>query len=383
MNKNIFHSAGSLLLSAALTAGLCLQTQIAAAGQSEWVRPGSDSKLTYKTLPAGDHFMDFSCAGYQGGGVKIPTVPVKATVSPSGGDDTKSIQDAINQVSQIELQSGFRGAVLLAPGVFNCGETLTIKADGVVLRGSGFGANGTTIKMTGVPHLCFSIGGGGETKAVGRPVAITDAYLPAGSDSFHVSSAENFKAGDTVLINRPATPAWVKFMGMDKLVRNGKEERWVSGEIRTERTIRNVSGNVLTLDVPLADSFDSKLLNPPGGSVVRSDASGRLTQIGVENLRIVSPPQAVTIDQPLYQAMKMDGVADAWVRDLTVENSVNSFYFGEHTRRLTIENVDVRHAAASLAPPSRRISGRAARRRSSTAAPPPATMFSIFRPARG
>jgi hypothetical protein len=172
--------------------------------------------------------------------------------------------------------------------------------------------------------------------------------VPSGTFSVHVSSAENFKVGDSVLINRPATPAWVKFMGMDKLVRNGNAEHWVSGEMHTERTLKNISGNLLTFDVPLADSFDAKYLNPPGGSVVKCDLAARPTQIGVENLRIVSPPQAVTIDQPHNKVMHMDGVSDAWVRDLKVENSVNSFWFGGNTSRLTIERVDIQHAVPSI-----------------------------------
>ncbi len=36
---------------------------------SEWVYPGPDRKLVYKTTPTGDRIMDFSHAGYMGGGV--------------------------------------------------------------------------------------------------------------------------------------------------------------------------------------------------------------------------------------------------------------------------------------------------------------------------
>lgn len=338
----------SWLLPIACVAGLCLQTSTVSAAQSEWAHLNPDGKLAYKTLPAGDRIMDFSTAGYLGGGVKLPTVPVKKTVAPSGGDDSAAIQSAIDEVSKMELADGVRGAVLLAPGIFNCSQPLNIKAAGVVLRGSGSGVNGSIIKMTGAPHLCFSIGGGGEAKPVGKPVAITDAYVPSGTDSVHVSSAENFKPGDHMLLNRPATPTWVKFMGMDTLVRSGKAEHWVSGEMHTERTIKSISGNEITLDVPLADSFDSRYLNPPGGSVVKADFSARLTQIGVEHLRLVSPPQPVTINDAHNKALHLDGVSDAWVRDLQVENTVNSFYFGEHSSRLTIENVDIQHTAASL-----------------------------------
>ena len=62
--------------------------------------------------------MDFSHAGYMGGGVAIPTVPVAVTIGPSGGDDTQAIQAAIDMVSRMPLVNGFRGAVLLRPGAY-------------------------------------------------------------------------------------------------------------------------------------------------------------------------------------------------------------------------------------------------------------------------
>src|ERR1043166_9344258 len=62
--------------------------------QSVWVHPGPIGKLAYKTTATGDRIMDFSFAGYMGGGVAIPTVPVKATLTPSGNDDTAAIQSA-------------------------------------------------------------------------------------------------------------------------------------------------------------------------------------------------------------------------------------------------------------------------------------------------
>src|SRR4051794_32304180 len=69
------------------------------APKSEWVYRGPDGKLAYKTTPAGDRILDFSYAGYRGGGVAIPTVPVKKTVKPSGGeDDAALIQAAIDEV---------------------------------------------------------------------------------------------------------------------------------------------------------------------------------------------------------------------------------------------------------------------------------------------
>src|SRR4051812_14654233 len=56
--------------------------------QSEWVHLNYRGELAYKTLPTGDRIMDFSSAGYMGGGVSLPKAPVRVTVGPSGGDDT-------------------------------------------------------------------------------------------------------------------------------------------------------------------------------------------------------------------------------------------------------------------------------------------------------
>ena len=109
--------------------------------QSQWVHPGLDGKLVYKTTPQGDRIMDFSYAGYMGGGVALPTVVVKKTIAPSGqDDDTATIQSAINEVAKLPLANGFRGAVLLAPGTYACSQTIRIPTSGIVLRGSGSGA---------------------------------------------------------------------------------------------------------------------------------------------------------------------------------------------------------------------------------------------------
>ena len=55
-----------------------------------------------------------------GGGVALPTLPVKKEVAPSGGDDTAAIQAAIGEISALPLVNGFRGVVLLKPGKFHC-----------------------------------------------------------------------------------------------------------------------------------------------------------------------------------------------------------------------------------------------------------------------
>ena len=146
---------------------LVLGLTIPASGGSKqppWASLDSNGKLVYRTLPRGDRIADFSYAGYMGGGVVLPRVPVARTVQPSGGDDTAAIQHAIDEVSAKPIHDRWRGAVLLAPGVFQCSGALNITTSGVVLRGSGTGDNGTILKMTGDPHVAIAIAGDKHAK---------------------------------------------------------------------------------------------------------------------------------------------------------------------------------------------------------------------------
>ena len=320
---------------------------------SEWVHPGPDGKLVYKTTPAGDRIMNFSSAGYMGGGVALPTVPVKRTVQPSGGtDDTAAIQAAIDDVSMMPLEKGFRGAVLLAPGIFTCPNTIYIPASGVVLRGSGAdGKEMSTIKMLGGRHVAIAtrnVGGGRRGRqSAGDQIEtnsartfIADAYVPSGAMTFAVADAKGFVVGDTIEIRRPVTAEWVKFMGMDNLTRDGKPQTWIRAgtSIPIERRIAAISGNKITLDVPLSDSFDARYLNPPGTTVAKINSPARLTQIGIENLHIQSPPQHVNHTQELYTAIRLNG-QDCWMRDVNIDETMNSVSLGG--RRITLERVTV------------------------------------------
>src|SRR5436190_12779402 len=296
---------------------------------SEWIHPGPNGKLIYKKTPAADQIMDFSTAGYMGGGVALPMVPVKRTVQPSGKpDDTATIQAAIDEVAALPLVGNFRGAVLLAPGVFTCSNTIVISASGVVLRGSGSGPKGkvSTIEMAGRRHVAIATRNSDrsldrssrdQSEASSVQTLIADPYVPSGTRTFSVMDAKGFSPGDVLEIRRPVTAAWVKFMGMDDLERDGRPQTWIraGSTIDIERKIAAISENQITLDVPLSDSFDSQYLNPPGTAVVKIKPPSRLTQVGIEDLHIQSPPQAVNHTQQLYTAVRLNG-EDCWMRNL-------------------------------------------------------------------
>jgi len=318
---------------------------------SEWVHYDQQGKLVYKPLnDRGDRIMDFSHAGYRGGGVAIPTVPVAVTLGPSGGDDTAAIQAALDMVSRLPLTNGVRGAVLLKPGTYRSGSTLDIAASGVVLRGSGARDGGTIIDLTSTSHLFVRIHGAGGRATAGPKVTITDEYVPAGATSFTVDDASAFKVGDAVVIGRPVTAPWIALLGMDKLVRDGAQQTWLSpGFNHTwERTIIALAGNKVTLDVPLSDSFDARYVKPPGGSMQKYTFAGRISQVGLEDFEIVAPKR--TADQANdptahggSQFTEITSTTDSWIRRVAGHNTVEGIHVESGSSRITIEDTVITH----------------------------------------
>jgi len=314
------------------------------AQKSEWVYPGADGKLVYKALPAGDKIMDFSNAGYMGGGVAIPDVAVKLTLKPVDGDNAEAIQNAIDQIAKMPLINGFRGAVLLAPGKYDCSKTININASGVVLRGSGPGEKGTIINMTGDPHVCVAVRVRTSATPAGPKTTLADPYVSSAAKTFKVANAAGFAAGDVIQIIRNVTPQWLAFMGMDNLVRDGKKETWVNGDIITERVIEKVSGSEITLSVPLTDSYDSKYTGAV--TVQKVNLTGEQSQIGIENFRIVSVAQSVTITQGHNSGIIMGGITDGWIRNVELFNTVNSVSITG--KRITVDNLSIMHDVPTL-----------------------------------
>ena len=328
--------------------GLYLQTNVASAAVSEWVKLGATGNLIYKSVAAGDRILDFSHAGYGGGGVKLPAVPVRKEVAPSGGDDSAAIQSAINSVAALPLTDGFRGTVLLRPGTFHCANPIVLSQDGVVLRGAGADTSGTVIEMTGSPHTCLTVAGDRVKYPKEIPEAIfsiTDNYVPSGALSFSVKDAKGLAAGDVIIIRWLRTASWIHFMGMDTLVRDGKKQTWMKPDspVTFERTIRAVQGNRLVLNVPLTDAIDARFF---AAVVVKTSPSKRLAQCGIESLRINSPPPAGTLAAANNTAVTFDSCEDCWAKDLAMHDTLNIVKVLSGARRITIEAVHATHTAS-------------------------------------
>lgn len=315
-----------------------------------WVADGDDGHLHYQTTGKGDRILDFSHAGYGGGGVKLPAVPVQKTIAPSGGDDSLAFQAAIDAVAAMPLKDGFRGAVLLAPGTFHCASPIIISQNGVVLRGSGADNQGTTIEMTGSPHVCVEIKGKLGVKQKydsASAIPITDAYVPSGALDFSVGNAADLRVGDVIYIRRPVTESWIHFMGMDRLVRSGERQVWMraDGQITYERTISAINGNRITLDVPLPDAINASFLAPKVATVVKIKRPRRVAQCGLESLQIVSPPPSGTLRTKHNDAASLDDCEDCWLKDIAIHDTLGNVNIEAGVRRITIEEVHAVHTA--------------------------------------
>jgi len=308
----------------------------------QWVALNAAGTLEYKTTPKGDRIVDFSHAGYMGGGVALPTLPVKKEVAPSDGDDTAALQAAIAEVSALPLVQGMRGAVLLKPGNFHCAKPITIDKDGVVLRGSGSGKDGTLLEMSGEPHTALTIEGPDLSFPKPTPAntfSIADPYVPAGTLGFSVKDATGLAAGDTIRIRWPRTAKWIHFMGMDTLVRGGNPQTWMKDEsaITIHRRIHAIDGNRLTLDVPLTDAIDGQFLDKDPAVVIKTPPVKRLSQCGIEALQIVSPPHKGTLAAGKYTSLVLKGdCEDCWVKDIVMRETLNNVQVWGGCRRITI-----------------------------------------------
>jgi hypothetical protein len=353
--------SGNVWRAAALV--LAATAVMLSAQRSRWVFTGDDGRLHYTTDDRGNRIMDFSYAGYKAGGVRPPDVRVARRVAPGVGDSTARIQAAIDAVSALPPDAdGLRGAILLDVGAYEVAGTLRIAASGVVLRGSGSGADGTVMRVSGAPHRFIDISGTGSWQSVGQGAAIVDRYVPASASSFAIDSTAGLSVGDTVLVRRPVTTLWIHFMGMDTLVRDGKPQTWIAAGalIDTDRTIASIDGHRVTLDVPLSDSLDAAYLDPPGPTLVKYTFPGRISHVGLESLRVEAPAQDKPITERQYTLLRMNAVSDGWVRDVVAVDTQDSTTFAPTVRRVTIDDVHMRHTmpfTAAAAPADFALSG--------------------------
>jgi hypothetical protein len=283
---------------------------------------GLDGKLAYNTYANEGEtdkvniIPDFSNAGYKGGGVPLPVIPVKKTLGPQPGDNRLRIQQAIDELEALPADAnGYRGALLLQAGIYEIDGTLMIEKDGVVLRGEGQGLNGTILKATKTAqHTLIIIRGSGGAGETGDRPTITTAFVPTGSKSFAVSSVTSFSVGSEIAVVKTPNQAWIDLVDMAQF-------DWTASSYKRkyERKIVAISGNTITLNAPIVDPIQPKY---GGGYITRMTSTGRIENCGVENLRLVSVYSSDYDELHAWKGVELQRVENCWVKKVTAQ------YFG-------------------------------------------------------
>tara|TARA_R110002050_G_scaffold273113_1_gene417067 strand:- start:61985 stop:65131 length:3147 start_codon:yes stop_codon:yes gene_type:complete len=302
-----------------------------------------DKKLEYKMEPNGDRVPDYSYCGYKASESPLPNVPVKLIIPEKKGDATGLIQSAIDYVSSLPMDAnGFRGTILLEKGTFEINGNLLISTSGVVLRGSGSGDNETILKAKGTHRETLIRVAGKNNRVVHDSISLENTYFPVNTSTLTFSKAHAFKIGDKIFINRPSTKEWIESIGADKIgvYVDYTLTKWEPDDfdMNWDRTVVAVSENSITIDAPLTNSIDPKY---GGGTVSKYEWNGRITNVGVENLRCISTYDASNLkdENHRWMAITMDNVSDSWVRRIIAENFVSSAVaVWETAKRITVED---------------------------------------------
>ena len=325
---------------------------------SSLVYPGVDGKLLYVADSIGNIIPDFSNAGYKAGGVRIPYVAAKVTVWPVQGDNSELIQAAIDRVAAMPVDAtGFRGAVLLKMGIYHLAKPIYIRASGIVLRGEGMSDLGTILigKTTEQnqapgfrqPALINVVGTSGAMEAGETSQQIIDQYVPVGAKSFNVGSAKGFKVGNKILVRRYGNEEWIKELGQDTL--SVGRYRWKPFTISYDRVITAINGNTITIDAPVFCAIETRW---GGGDIVKYVDTGRIEQVGIENLRAVSEynPTVRRKDYGNMDRGSYDGPGSKYEGDeyYADENHYFNFINFSNTKNAWVRNISALHFGSSV-----------------------------------
>jgi hypothetical protein len=308
------------------------------------VTQDSNGQLVYERDEHGNQIPDFSHCGYAGADREVPDVPIRVVVKPADGDDTARIQAAIDQVAELPLgEDGFRGAVLLAPGEFQIAGQLRIGESGIVLRGSGAGDGGTTLVATGTDRRAvLRIEGADCCGLAGGEQSIVDPYVPVGSHTLTLDSTDDFRVGAEVWVKRPSTAEWIAAIGMRTF---GVGWRPGSRDIRWDRVITAIDGDMITLDAPITTAIDKQF----GGGTLEYVLVPRIEDVGVEDLRLVSQVggENPKDEDHAWFGVSIDNAQNAWVRRIEFQHFAGgAVALWDNTKWVTVED------CISLAPVS-------------------------------
>lgn len=333
--------------------------------QSTLVQQASDGRLEYYPDPQGYQIPDFSTAGYKGGGVALPEVPVMKTISARSGDNTSHIQSAIDEVGRLPLVDGVRGAVLLKAGKYSISGSIHIKHAGVVLRGEGQGDNpatATILHATGnspSQRTFIYVGANSNsnnwtTKLISYTFNIMDEYVPAHSKTLQLQYIPPYlTVGSQIVVQHDDTQAWLNAIGGG--VGSSGAAPWTLSDnlyIALNRYVTAIDSktNSITIDAPVFYGLRKSLSQ---SYVYLMSNVNIIKNVGIENLRLDCDYNAsVTRSHSAIGTYKADenhawdgvqfvSAENAWAQNVTVRHFGGNGFIVTRTTRSTIKDCSV------------------------------------------
>lgn len=331
--------------------------------QSELVRVDKSGKLHYSKDAKGNQLPDFSSAGYGGGGIELPYVPVEKTISALKGDNTLHIQKAIDEVGALALRQGKPATLLLKAGLYEIKGSIHINHAGVVVRGEGDGvdpAHSTILFSTDSTSSKRTLVYIGNSKAknswyykAGKKITITDEYVPVGTTTIRLSDTHLLNKGDQIIIQHDDTEPWLRAIGGG--VGKSGAEPWTLADnlhILYNRYIVAVNHRkkTITLDAPVFYALDKSL---SASYVYKMDPASYITNVGMENLRLdcyYNPTITLTDkkyghytsdEQHAWTGVKMIAVENGWLKNVTVKGFSGSGVLLTQSSRITVKECKV------------------------------------------
>jgi hypothetical protein len=329
----------SLVLFLLLTGAAC--TQYAREEGLPAISWDNEHGLQYTGDERGNRVPDFSYCGFGASEEEIPVVPVRLVIPVPDGDATELLQSAIDHLSSLPVgENGFRGTILLRRGTYRLSGRLRISASGIVIRGSGMGEDGTVLIAEGTERMTLIRICGIDDRQYRKVYKISDGYVPSGSTVVHVDGKPALKKGERVMIRRPSTQQWIDRLNMKSFGGQTEYLGWKPGQrdILWDRTLADVRGNTLYLEVPLTTELDSAF---GGGELIVYSWPGRIRNTGIENIRLVSDFDRLNPrdEAHCWMAITMENVEDAWVRQVEFRHFAGSAVaVYETARRVTVED---------------------------------------------
>ncbi len=269
-------------------------------------------------------------------GLPVRTTVCK-TISPSGGDDTKAIQAALNSTTCVGQ------VVALSKGKYTVSSTITL-TQGVVLRGAGSdgaSGSGTTIVKTGGGSV-LAIGAAQDTTcysgSMSAPYALTQDGLKETSTISVGASASNFSVGDLALIDQLDDSA------VQPGDSNGVFIRAVGRSIteRVEISAVDASSGTLTLSSPLHWTFKSSSAYQ---AMIARETMPAVRWAGIESLYLQGGTNP-GYDGQMAGGIDISNAANSWVKDVQTDGTIAGMHIASTgTYRVVVRDSYVHHSA--------------------------------------